>query len=68
MLNRGVELTGALAPFGYLVLNICLSFVQLGFNLSNEVTDTLETSSVLIYLIRLAGIYSWKDTLIKTRV
>jgi hypothetical protein len=42
--------------------------MQLGFNLSNIVTDTLESSSILIYLIQVAGIYTRKDTLIKTRV
>ncbi len=50
------------------ILNICLIFVQLVFNMSNGVTDTLETSSILIYLIRLVGIYGQKGTLIKTRV
>jgi hypothetical protein len=33
-------------------------FVQLGFNLSNGVTDTLESSSVLIYLQTHMGLYS----------
>ncbi len=42
--------------------------VQLGFNLSNGVKDTLESSSILIYLIQVAGIYTRKDTLIKTEV
>jgi hypothetical protein len=42
--------------------------VQLGFNLSNRVTVTLESSSILIYVMQVTGIYTWKDTLIKTRV
>jgi hypothetical protein len=40
---------------------------ELGFNLSNGVTDTLESSSVLIYLIWVKGIYTHKVTLIKTK-
>ncbi len=43
-------------------------FMQLGFNLSNGVTDTLESSSILIYLIQETGIYTQMDTLIKRRV
>ncbi len=50
------------APYSVKIL------VQLGFNLSNGVTDTLESSSILIYLIQVAGIYTRKDTLIKTGV
>ncbi len=45
---------------------IILSFVQLGFNLINRVTDTLESSSILIYLIHVKGIYTQEITLIKT--
>jgi hypothetical protein len=33
------------------------TFVQLGFNLSNRVTDTLESSSMLIYLALMKSIY-----------
>ncbi len=44
-------------------------FVQLGFNLSNGVTDTLESSSILIYLKLHMGLYTqmiwWDATLIK---
>jgi hypothetical protein len=40
--------------------------MQLAFNLSNGVTDRLESSSVLIYLIQVKGIYSQKDEFIKT--
>jgi len=36
-------------------------FVQLGFNLSNGVTDTLESSSILIYLVQVKGIYMQQD-------
>jgi hypothetical protein len=32
--------------------------MQLGFNLSNRVTDALESSSLLIYLIQVKGIYT----------
>ncbi len=39
-------------------------FVQLAFNLSNGVTDTLESSSILIYFIQVKGIYTLKVTLI----
>ncbi len=34
--------------------------MQLGFNLSNRATDTLESSSILIYLIHEKGIYTQK--------
>ncbi len=36
-------------------------FLQLGLNLSNGVTDTLESSTILIYLIQLKGIYTQKS-------
>jgi len=42
-------------------------FVQLGFNLSNGVTDTLESSSILIFSIQVKSIYTQKVVLIKTR-
>jgi hypothetical protein len=32
--------------------------MQLGFNLRNRVTDTLESSTMLIYLIQVKGIYT----------
>jgi hypothetical protein len=32
-------------------------FVQLNFNLSNRVTDTLESGTILTYLIQVKGIY-----------
>ncbi len=32
-----------------LFLDVCAFFVQLGFNLSNGVTDTLDSSSILMY-------------------
>ncbi len=35
------------------------SFMQLGFNLSNKVTDTLESSSKLIYFETRKIIYTW---------
>jgi hypothetical protein len=41
-------------------------FVQLGLNFGNGVTDTLESSSILIYLIQVKGIYTQKVTLNKT--
>ncbi len=37
------------------------SFVQLAFNLSNGVADTLESSMILIYLIQGKGIYTQKE-------
>ncbi len=40
----------------------------MGFNLSNRITQTLESSSILIYLIRVKGIYTRQNTLIKTQV
>ncbi len=44
-------------------------FMQLGFNLNNGVTDTLESSSILIYLKSQMGLNTqriWRDaTLIK---
>ncbi len=44
------------------------SFVQLAFNQSNGVTDTLESSMILIYLIQGKGIYTQKSTLIKLEI
>jgi hypothetical protein len=41
----------------YAYTNIC-NFMQFRFNLSNGVTDTLESSSILIYLETHKGIYS----------
>jgi hypothetical protein len=38
--------------------HICLFLLQLPFNLSNGVTDTLESSSVLIYLETHKGLYT----------
>jgi hypothetical protein len=40
-----------------------ISFAQLGFNLSKGVTDTLESSSILIYFETRKGIYTakWVD-------
>jgi hypothetical protein len=40
-------------------------FVQLGFNLSNGVTDKLESSSILIYLFQVKGTYIQKVFTIK---
>jgi hypothetical protein len=40
--------------------------VPLDFNLSTGVTDTLESSSILIYLIQVKGVYTQKVTFIKT--
>jgi hypothetical protein len=34
--------------------------MQWGFNLSNGVTDTLESNTILIYLIQEQGIYTKK--------
>jgi hypothetical protein len=42
-------------------------FVQLGFNLSNGVTDTLESSTILIYLQTRKSIYTRKEILIKLK-
>jgi hypothetical protein len=38
-------------------------FVNLGFNLSNEVTGTLESSTILIYRFQEKGIYARKASL-----
>jgi hypothetical protein len=35
-------------------------FVQLGFNLSEGVADTLKSSSMLIYFVQVKGIYTDK--------
>ncbi len=37
------------------------NFVQLGVSLSNGVTDTLESSSILIYFICVEVIYTQQD-------
>ncbi len=42
--------------------------MQLDFNLSNCVTDTLESSSILIYLIQMKGIYTQKVALFKQEI
>jgi uncharacterized membrane protein YwzB len=36
--------------------------MQLAFNLSNGVIDTLESSTILIYLIQTKGIYTQKGS------
>ncbi len=41
--------------------------MELAFNLSNRVTDTFESSTLLIYFIPAEGIYTQKVTSIKTR-
>ncbi len=33
-------------------------FMQLGFILSNEVTDTLESNTILIYFVQVKSIYA----------
>ncbi len=40
--------------------------MQLGFNLSNGVTDTLESSTILIYFVQVKG--TWRNVLIKTEL
>jgi hypothetical protein len=50
-----------------LVVNVSSVFEQLGFNLSNEVTDTLESSSILIYSKLHVGLYIqviWRDAML----
>jgi hypothetical protein len=49
-------------PVGYLMFAQFKPDIvmQLGFNLSNRVTDTLESTSILIYLIQVKGIYTQK--------
>jgi hypothetical protein len=37
-----------------------VGFVQLGYNFSNEVTDTLEYSSILIYFNKHMSLYTQK--------
>jgi len=46
------------------------SFAQLGFNLSNGVTHTLESSSILIYFDTRKGIYTakWLDVMLDLMV
>jgi hypothetical protein len=43
-----------------LATNNKYTFVQLAFNLSNGVTNTLESSSILIYLETHMGLYTQK--------
>ncbi len=43
------------------------NFVQLGFNLSNGVTDTLESITILIYLQTRKSIFAQKKVLIKMK-
>ena len=62
--NQSIFPTGFTSQVG---LNKDATFVQLGFNLSNGETDTLESSSILIQLIQVKGIYTQKVTLFKTR-
>ncbi len=38
-----------------------INFVQLGFNLTNGVTDMLEFSSILIYFVPVKGIYTQQE-------
>jgi hypothetical protein len=40
---------------------ICACFVQLGYNLSKGVTDTLESSAILIYLESHMGLYTQNE-------
>ncbi len=40
----------------HMIISNISSFMQLGLNMSNGVTDTLESSSILIYLIQFKGI------------
>ncbi len=49
--------------FGF-ILETAFSYNAIGFN---GVTDTLESSSILIYLIQVKGIYTRQNVLIKTR-
>ncbi len=48
--------------FGF-ILETVFSYNAIGLN---GVTDTLESSSILIYLIQVNGIYTWQNVLIKT--
>ncbi len=48
--------------FGF-ILKTVFSYNAIGFN---WVTDTLESSSILIYLIQVKGIYTRQNVLIKT--
>ncbi len=43
-------------------------FVQLGLNFSNGVTDTLESSSILIYFVHVKDISTRQNVLIKTEL
>ncbi len=46
------------------LLGLCykffINFVQLAFNLSNGVTDTLKSSTILIYFSQVKGVYTQK--------
>ena len=46
----------------HMIISNISSFMQLGLNMSNGVTDTLESSSILIYLVQVKGIYTQQDT------
>jgi hypothetical protein len=62
----------SLSKSKYWYQNNCLHFQRrtfpLGFNFSNRITETLESSSILIHLIQVKGIYARQNILIKTRV
>jgi len=49
-----------LETFSVSNLLIIIIFVQLGFNLSNRVTDTLESSTILIYMETRMSLYAQK--------
>ncbi len=53
ILRRGVQSQKCSGLYNY--------FVQLGFNLSNGVTDTLESGSILIYLETRKSIYTQRS-------
>jgi hypothetical protein len=51
----------AITEFAQILVRTVQFFVQLGFNLSYGVTDTLESSSILIYFETRKSIYSQKN-------
>jgi len=50
-LKEGEDSISTVAPAAIFIGSSGQTFIQLGFNLSNRVTDTLESSTILIYLI-----------------
>ncbi len=52
----------------FLIFNQNNNFRALDFNLSDGVTDTLESNSILIYFISVKGIYTQQDMFDKYKI